>query len=170
MDNKSDKNMENDGLKPILQAFFYDTIFIYSLLSVIVYCIVFYIVSTPSIFQKIYFLSSEKANLLRNLIVSGAIEPIIVLFAWTLFFITTNKNKQILNNKKLKFCLSYSLFIFPITFFAFYIRSNNPIMDICNLSLIFSVYRFFGVFLFLTVINIIFDSIYLFYKKMFQIK
>lgn len=158
------------GLKPNLQTFFNDTIFIYTFLSVITYSILFYIVSTPSIFQKIYFLSSEKSDLLRNLTLSGAIEPIIVLLAWTLFYIMTNKNKQNLTNKKIKFSLSYSFFILPITFFAFYFRSNNSFLDICNMSLVFSVHRFVAVFLFLTIVNVFFECIYIFYKKLFKIK
>lgn len=158
------------GLKQNLRAFLNDSIFIYSFLSAIVYSILFYIVSTPSIFRKIYFLSSEKADLLRNLNDSGALEPIIVLFTWTLFYIMTNKNKQNLTNKKIKFSLSYSFFILPITFFAFYFRSNNSFLDICNLSLVFSVYRFVAVFLFLTIVNVFFECIYIFYKKLFKIK
>lgn len=174
MNNENGKYNEHIGkkkvvsLEPNLQTtFFNNTIFLYSLLSVIIYSTLFYIVSTPNVFQKVYFLSSEQIDLFRNLTVSGAIETIIVLFSWTLFFITTNKNKQNLIDKKIKFCLSYSFFILPITFFAFYIRSNMSFMDICNLSLIFSVYRFIAVFIFLTVINVFFESIYKFYKKWF---
>lgn len=169
--NTDEKVVRFGSPTPNLQTtFFNDTIYIYSLLSVIVYSILFYIVSTPNVFQKVYFFLSGKIDLLRNMTVGGVTETIIVLFAWTLFFITTNKNKQNLSEKKIKFCLSYIFFILPITFFAFHIKSNISFTDICKLSLIFSVYRFIAVFIFLTVVNVFFESIYNFYKKWFQIK
>ena len=121
-------------------------------------------------FILFYFLSSKNADLLRNLTDSGGIEPIIVLFNQILFFIISNKNKQNLKSKKIKFSLSYSFFICPITFFAFYIRANSTFIDICNISLIWSIYRFIGVFLFLTIINVLLECFCIFYKKLFKIK
>lgn len=153
-----------------LQTFFKDSIYIYSFLSVIVYSILFYIVFTPSVYRKLYFLYWKELDLFRHLQFNGALEPIIVLFAWTLFIIITNKSVKNLGSKKIKFCLSYSFFILPIAFFYFYIRSNSSLMDICIWSLGSSVYRFIGVFLFLTVVNVFFECIYILYKKLFQIK
>lgn len=149
---------------------FEDKVYIYSFISGFIYLFLFYVSTTPILFDKISCIFQDVTfffDFIKRLVLSFGLEPIIWLITWILFIIISNKGFSNIYQKKNKFLILYSLFILPFTLLMKLINFilGEKFFYLLNDSMYVFGLRLISGYILLTFFNAFVKCMYLIYNK-----